>query len=83
MGNSVFEKREFGCGGECHPFDSAMSILLRQAGVGNPKPTADLFSDYNCKTMIQHAGIFKGEHSGCTSFKSGDVAHSAYLYFDC
>jgi hypothetical protein len=80
-GNTLDTEIDFGCGGTCHQVSNIASVLLVQDGTGNPKPTADFFSDGNCKTSIAHAGIFKGEHSGCTNMPS--TASSFYLYFDC
>jgi hypothetical protein len=73
----------FGCGGTCHQTGSDIySILLNQDGTGNPKPTASLFSGSNCDgTQVASAGIFSGEHSGCTNL--GSPARSYYLYFNC
>ncbi|KAK1753651.1 hypothetical protein QBC47DRAFT_415421 [Echria macrotheca] len=82
-GNSVGSTVNFGCGGVCHTANQDIwSILLNQDGTGNPKPTADLFSGSNCDgNKVSHAGIFSGEHSGCTNLNS--PARSYYLYFNC
>jgi hypothetical protein len=73
----------FGCGGICHQSDNPIySILLKQDGTGNPKPTASLFAGTNCDgAVVAKAGIFSGEHSGCTDLKN--PARSYYLYFNC
>ncbi|PGH12964.1 hypothetical protein AJ79_03937 [Helicocarpus griseus UAMH5409] len=75
--------RNFGCGGTCHQTSSPIfSILLVQENVGNPKPTASLFAGRNCDgEQVASAGIFAGEHSGCTNLGKG--AYSYYLYYDC
>ncbi|KFY21631.1 hypothetical protein V493_07241, partial [Pseudogymnoascus sp. VKM F-4281 (FW-2241)] len=72
---------EFGCGGQCHRVSGGHSILLSQEGTGNPKPTAAYYSDENCQHHLGDAGIFKGEHSGCTN--SRETFGSFYLYFNC
>ncbi|KFY04370.1 hypothetical protein V491_09376 [Pseudogymnoascus sp. VKM F-3775] len=72
---------EFGCGGQCHKITNGVSILLGQSGTGNPKPTASYFSDSNCQHQIGSAGIYAGEHTGCTN--SGQFFNSFYLYFNC
>jgi hypothetical protein len=80
-GNTIDTVVNFGCGGVCHSVSNIQSVLLVQEGTGNPKPTAQFFSDGDCKNSIQSAGIFRGEHSGCTSMSQ--TANSYYLYFDC
>lgn len=71
----------FGCGGTCYQISGARSILLYQESAGNPVPTADLFSDTNCKNKVTHAGIWKGNVAGCSSWDT--TAQSVYLYWNC
>ncbi|KAK4233653.1 hypothetical protein C8A03DRAFT_38626 [Achaetomium macrosporum] len=82
-GTNLGSTVNFGCGGTCHTAsDNINSILLNQEGTGNPKPTADLFSGTNCDgTKVAHAGIFSGEHAGCTNLDT--PARSYFLFFDC
>lgn len=81
-GDTVGAKANFGCQGECFSTDGpGFSILLTQGSTGNPKPTASLFSDSNCRQQIGSAGIFKKEHSGCTTF--GKEIRSYRVYYNC
>ncbi|KAN0112452.1 hypothetical protein V8E51_005403 [Hyaloscypha variabilis] len=80
-GSSLDVEINFGCGGTCHQVGGIASILLSQAGTGNPKPTAELYSDSNCENGITHAGIFSGQNDGCTN--TAETANSFYLYFNC
>ena len=82
-GRTVLSVKNFGCGGTCYQFGRASSILLLQDGTGNPKPTANLYASNTCSGTPNKAGIFSGEHSGCTNAASQGIWGSAYLYFDC
>ena len=83
-GSSINKWVNFGCGGECWALGRASSILLTQEYTGNPKPTANLYSSNNCQGSFERAGIFSGEHSGCTNANSGQYTWgSAYLYYNC
>ena len=83
-GSSINKWVNFGCGGQCWALGRASSILLTQQGTGNPKPTANLYNSNNCQGSFEKAGIFSGEHSGCTNANSGQYTWgSAYLYYNC
>ncbi|KAK3690531.1 hypothetical protein B0T22DRAFT_481704 [Podospora appendiculata] len=81
-GDTLDTQINFGCGGTCHQVSNIQSVLLVQATTGNPKPTADFFASSDCTgSRVLHAGIFSGEHSGCSDMPS--TANSYYLYYNC
>lgn len=82
-GYTVLSVKDFGCGGTCYQFGRGSSVFLQQDGTGNPKPTVDLFTSNTCSGNPDHAGIYTGEHSGCTNADSQGKWGSAYLYYDC
>jgi hypothetical protein len=80
-GTNLLTQVNYGCGGTCYQVSNAFSINLSQDTTGGAKPTANLFSDSNCKDSVAKAGIFKGNNDGCTSTQYG--VNSLYLYFNC
>ncbi|KAI8623336.1 hypothetical protein F5Y19DRAFT_493085 [Xylariaceae sp. FL1651] len=80
-GSSLASSLNFGCGGTCIRLNGAHSILLNEQTTDNPKPTASLFSDGNCKNQTGSAGINSGQNAGCTNLNT--AANSAYLYYNC
>jgi hypothetical protein len=80
-GDSLGRWINFGCGGTCHTVSDGWSVLLYQTTSGNPKPTADFFSDTGCKNKVLHAGIESGQVAGCTN--SNSQFNSFYLYYNC
>ncbi|KAK8913210.1 hypothetical protein H634G_08548 [Metarhizium anisopliae BRIP 53293] len=77
---------DFGCGGFCASSNGQpiYSILLKQDTVGNPKPTAQIWSGSNCGSnghTVMSAGIYADEHSGCTTLDT--PGYSLNLYFNC
>jgi hypothetical protein len=71
----------FGCGGTCHQVTGGASIFLKQDSTKGAQPTANLFTDSNCKNKLGSAGIYSGQYSGCTN-PNGDF-NSVYLYYNC
>jgi hypothetical protein len=80
-GNTLDTQVNFGCGGECHQVSGGGSILLKQDSTKGKQPSANLYSDSYCTTQIGKAGIYSGEHSGCTN--SNGLFNSVYLYYGC
>jgi len=82
-GYTIISVKDFGCGGTCYRLDRASSVFIQQEDTGNPKPTVDLYTSNTCSGTPDHAGIYSGEHSGCTNANSQGIWGSAYLYYNC
>ncbi|KAN0085007.1 hypothetical protein V8E54_001474 [Elaphomyces granulatus] len=80
-GTDLLTQVNFGCGGTCYQVSNAYSILLQQSSKWGAQPTANLYSDSNCKSQVAKAGIYSGEYSGCTNTDYG--VNSIYLYYNC
>ncbi|KAN0071011.1 hypothetical protein V8E54_011176 [Elaphomyces granulatus] len=80
-GTDLLSVPNFGCGGTCYPVSNAVSILLQQDTTKQPHPSANLYSDSNCQNFVAKAGIYSGEHTGCTDTSYG--VYSLYLYYNC
>lgn len=80
-GTDLLTQVNFGCGGTCYTVSNAFSIALSEDSTGGPQPTASLFSDSSCNDLVAKAGIYSGNHDGCTSTQYG--VNSVYLYYNC
>ncbi|MCJ1418114.1 hypothetical protein MMC32_004459 [Xylographa parallela] len=72
---------DFGCGGTCHQFTTALqSVYLQDGGQGN-KPTASCFASFDCSgEAVDSIGISGGANS-CTNLHMDE--YSCYLYDGC
>ena len=82
-GSTFVLVNSFGWGGTCYNGFSAQSVLLGQAGTGNPQPTGSMYTSNDCSGSPTPVGIASGHLTGCTPNKGSESWQSTYLYSSC